>query len=358
MTTIIRVEKKEQYSIIPNGVINDKRLSWEARGMLIYLLSKPNDWVVRLKDLINQSPCGRDKTKRILKELEQFGYLERKLSRQSDGKFYWESIVREEPQPKTETNTEEDGGGEPRDFTANEEPVDGKPVDGFSVDGNPVDILNTDPPITDQEKSREFAYANSRGEHPAGAPQPDADNGHFPLLNDIPQTPSPNPPTNTSKKKRAKQTKRQNDPRLKHPAIQAWSRASGIKPWRLNNVQRGMIVERVRDAPEALKLWEESVRHWFEHGWNPVNLRGQLEFYENGGPETCKVCSKAHNHRGGNGHAAHRGYDRFNPPEARRSMDWKPQTKQDIEWLQSLGHDITELRDMYGQEVVDRILNG
>ena len=40
----IRVVKGGNYSVINNTVLNDDRVSWEAKGMACYLLSKPDDW--------------------------------------------------------------------------------------------------------------------------------------------------------------------------------------------------------------------------------------------------------------------------------------------------------------------------
>lgn len=50
-------------------------LSYEALGMLTYLLSQKDDWVVVVDDLIREG-CGRDKAYRILKELTDAGHLQ------------------------------------------------------------------------------------------------------------------------------------------------------------------------------------------------------------------------------------------------------------------------------------------
>lgn len=52
----------------------DDALSFEALGLLTYLLSKPDDWKLMVADLKRRG-WGRDKVKRILKELETAGYL-------------------------------------------------------------------------------------------------------------------------------------------------------------------------------------------------------------------------------------------------------------------------------------------
>lgn len=82
--TIIREKRDHGYFSASNIPAQDERLSWEARGVLFYLLSKPDDWKVIVKNL--QQNCGRDKVYNILSELEKFGYLEKKEQRQN-GKF-------------------------------------------------------------------------------------------------------------------------------------------------------------------------------------------------------------------------------------------------------------------------------
>ena len=67
---------RANFTILRNATIEDARLSWEARGLLIYLLSKPDNWVVSTKHLIKESPTAKkEKVLKILTELESFGYL-------------------------------------------------------------------------------------------------------------------------------------------------------------------------------------------------------------------------------------------------------------------------------------------
>ena len=52
---IIRQKRKKRFSIIDNRVIEDKRLTWGARGLLEYMLSKPDDWKFYMSELITHS---------------------------------------------------------------------------------------------------------------------------------------------------------------------------------------------------------------------------------------------------------------------------------------------------------------
>ncbi len=94
---IVRVRKRSRYAIISNVPLNDERLSWEARGLLAWLLSKPDDWKVNLEAIIRCGLAGRDKVTRMFSELSNVGYLVRIKVRRDDGRFGWDSVVYEEP---------------------------------------------------------------------------------------------------------------------------------------------------------------------------------------------------------------------------------------------------------------------
>ncbi len=94
---VLRRTKTRKYAMIENAVFEDASLSWEARGVLGYLLTKPDHWQVRLHDLIRHGPAGEDKMRRILKDLERAGYLLRERGRLEDGRFAWFTYVIEEP---------------------------------------------------------------------------------------------------------------------------------------------------------------------------------------------------------------------------------------------------------------------
>lgn len=82
---IRKAKQHTQYAQIPNSTLRDKSLSFEARGVLAMLLSLPEDWSVNIAWICNQSgSAGRDKVSRILKELQQAGYMI-KRPRQGEG---------------------------------------------------------------------------------------------------------------------------------------------------------------------------------------------------------------------------------------------------------------------------------
>ena len=86
MSKVRRIYRSEHNSsnhffILTRESMQDARLSFEARGVLAYLLSKPDDWVLMPDDLARQGDIGKNKTYRIIKELMDYGYIIRTMHR-------------------------------------------------------------------------------------------------------------------------------------------------------------------------------------------------------------------------------------------------------------------------------------
>lgn len=96
---IIRVahNRANPYTMVNRAGAEDPALSWEARGVLFYLLCKPDGWQVRFGDLLRKGNARRFMLRRILKELETAGYLVREQTRAADGRWEWLSTVYEAP---------------------------------------------------------------------------------------------------------------------------------------------------------------------------------------------------------------------------------------------------------------------
>lgn len=93
------VKKSDPYVRIFNSVLHDNRMSFKAKGILAYLLSKPNDWETNIDDLYKHSVEGFSSIRSGIAELLLTGYMELnnirdEESRRFTGRFY---VVREEP---------------------------------------------------------------------------------------------------------------------------------------------------------------------------------------------------------------------------------------------------------------------
>ena len=91
--TFVRAPKSKEnpFAQINRALLQNRELSYEARGLLAYLLSHSNDWKINIKDLKQQ--CSSDRVYRIINELIEKGYVKRKRIVNEKGKFigirYW-----------------------------------------------------------------------------------------------------------------------------------------------------------------------------------------------------------------------------------------------------------------------------
>ena len=88
--------KKNNYTMIDNNLIYDNSITAKSKAVVIYLLSKPEQWNSSIKDISRNFKDGYDSIKSALVELEKAHYLSRKKLRQSDGTFITEYNVYED----------------------------------------------------------------------------------------------------------------------------------------------------------------------------------------------------------------------------------------------------------------------
>ena len=72
---ILKIKKQiENFTVITNEICQNEKLTYEAKGLLIELLSRPENWKIRLAQLIREH-TGGSKLRRIVKELKTAGYI-------------------------------------------------------------------------------------------------------------------------------------------------------------------------------------------------------------------------------------------------------------------------------------------
>lgn len=85
---IYKAKLESNYAVIPNALLQDKQLSYEATGLLAMMLSLPDDWEIRKSWLQGQKvKCGRDKLTSMMKELVEAGYVRRQVKQGDDGRL-------------------------------------------------------------------------------------------------------------------------------------------------------------------------------------------------------------------------------------------------------------------------------
>lgn len=90
--TIIRTQhdRNRPYVVLNKETLENPNLSWEAKGLWSYLMSRPDNWsisVQHLRNIFKERGGGRDAIRGMLLELRKEGYLEKVTERQAKGKF-------------------------------------------------------------------------------------------------------------------------------------------------------------------------------------------------------------------------------------------------------------------------------
>jgi hypothetical protein len=162
---------ERDFTILPNATIRDRELSWQARGLLHYILSMPDHWTVRVDQLVGQATNGYDSVKSTLRELERAGYLTRKQQRDpKTGRMVWEQVVYETPVPTAERTS---GGATAKPTDGN--PSEGNPplgatstdaakaqvgpIGGFSTAGKPSAVVSTEAARTEGARTEQQGRA-------------------------------------------------------------------------------------------------------------------------------------------------------------------------------------------------------
>lgn len=145
--TTIRVSQRKRFTVVERGAVNDRRLSFRARGVLFWLLDKPDDWQTDSNAIARATEQprgeGRDAIRTALKELEDCGYLAREKKQIEGGKWVTEVFVHERPTPENPSSVAGNRGLETRlsvDQALSTEDclpkTDGSSEDSFSNDND------------------------------------------------------------------------------------------------------------------------------------------------------------------------------------------------------------------------------
>lgn len=93
-----RIEKKSNFTVVSNDILMNNFMSMKATCLLMKMLGKPDNWDYTINGMRTFCSEGRDAIRSALKELEKFGYLERRKVRDSRGRYSdIEYIIYEEP---------------------------------------------------------------------------------------------------------------------------------------------------------------------------------------------------------------------------------------------------------------------
>lgn len=91
--------REHPFTRISNALVNDLSISAEARDLLIYLLSQVDHWVLDLENGHLDARYSRYKAHKLVNELIDAGYIERKTTRKRKRIFAQTYLIHEVPVP-------------------------------------------------------------------------------------------------------------------------------------------------------------------------------------------------------------------------------------------------------------------
>lgn len=94
----LKKQCRSDFTVVNNVMVKDTALGFAERGLLLTMLSLPEDWNFSIKGLATLSPDGEHKIATLLKKIEKKGYLKRERIHSKDGRFAdWVYTFSDEP---------------------------------------------------------------------------------------------------------------------------------------------------------------------------------------------------------------------------------------------------------------------
>ena len=137
----VRRRGKEGYTILPNAILRDKRLSLKTKGLFLIILSLPKEWDYSVAGLAIVAGCGRNAVQSALKEMEEAGYLTRSQAQGEGGKFTGvvytirdQSLIEEEEEEEADAGAD----GEEKKEPLSDQPLSENPTADDPAMENPT----------------------------------------------------------------------------------------------------------------------------------------------------------------------------------------------------------------------------
>lgn len=145
-TKIIRSvnSSKHNFTPISNQLIQNQNISLEAKGLVIFILSLPESWIIYKGQVQTALNMNKTKFNRVWKECVDSGYIQVIKERVDRGRFNYHYVI---------TDLLSDGG-----LTAG-----GKSVGGESVGGKPVSKEKKEEEKIYKEKNIQEKISNIQG---------------------------------------------------------------------------------------------------------------------------------------------------------------------------------------------------
>jgi uncharacterized phage protein (TIGR02220 family) len=163
---IIKNKSKNNFTIISNSILRDKNLTMAEKGLLCYLISLPDNFIIHKTNLVNSFANGYDAISTVFDELCKKGFIEVTMIANNGGVgIDFEYNIYTECQNKiflTVGEVKNLSSIPIREIPISENPISENPILEFPILENPI-LLNTNLNLNNNivEERRYFNKANS-----------------------------------------------------------------------------------------------------------------------------------------------------------------------------------------------------
>lgn len=143
--SVIRVNKTGNYTVMSNYHLKEKTMSLKAKGLLSVMLSLPEEWDYSIAGLAAICNESERTIRRILDELEEYGYLVMKKlmpDETKSKKIEYEYNIYEEPQKTSGQKQVADFGRLPYIYISNNKLINNKILNNKYIVEEILDYLN------------------------------------------------------------------------------------------------------------------------------------------------------------------------------------------------------------------------
>lgn len=96
-TIVIMAKQRDPFARVAKSMLADPKLSWRTKGVLSYLLGKPDGWKLRISDLRNSSTDGERSIRAALREARAHGYAQLVAVREGNRISEWVWKISDSP---------------------------------------------------------------------------------------------------------------------------------------------------------------------------------------------------------------------------------------------------------------------
>lgn len=140
------------FTVVHNTFLRDKKCKYAARGVLMTMLQKPDDYNFTVRGLATETDDGVTAVSTALKLLESLGYI-RRTQITEKGRFV-DILYQISDEPIFKKDSESDESN--TDNSETEKPNTENPYTASSSTANPYDLINTNQLNTDKLNTKEI----------------------------------------------------------------------------------------------------------------------------------------------------------------------------------------------------------